>query len=339
MKYSDYLTASPSPTRIQQTVTVRDENREAILEQQVDDLNTKVNSHKDQQSTIDTLKRQKANLDRDKRELSSQLDEASSALARVSAQLEKQESLKETIKFLTDKSLSQEKNLDELQTNANTQEREITNQQEQIMQLTIDKHVLEDAQGSLQQRTKFAEQKHTDLNSEIKFVKGKFTELEEINVAMKNQYDLMQSDLNNRIEQCSAFRKNIEILEDEIKKSQSSNISLHDSLSALQSFYSETKDELTYSTSESSRLETTVASLMDTINHLEEDNTYLLDKKNYLEAIVAKPKYMSQSLIERQEGFKMPLASGALNIRKNYLGTGKPTLLKFKKKELSDDNN
>ena len=199
MKYSDYLTASPSPTRIQQTVTVRDENREAILEQQVDDLNTKVNSHKDQQSTIDTLKRQKANLDRDKRELSSQLDEASSALARVSAQLEKQESLKETIKFLTDKSLSQEKNLDELQTNANTQEREITNQQEQIMQLTIDKHVLEDAQGSLQQRTKFAEQKHTDLNSEIKFVKGKFTELEEINVAMKNQYDLMQSDLNNRI--------------------------------------------------------------------------------------------------------------------------------------------
>ena len=78
---------------------------------------------------------------------------------------------------------------------------------------------------------------------------------------------------------------------------------------------------------------------MNTITNLEEDNRYLLDKKNYLEAVVAKPKYMSQSLIERQEGFKMPLASGALNIRKNYLGTGKPTLLKFKKKELSDDDN
>ena len=338
MKYSDYLTASPSPSRVNQTVTVRDENREAILEQKVDDLNTKVNNHKDQQETIDTLKRQKSNIDRDKRELASQLDNASASLARVSAQLESQNSLKEKIKFLTDKSLSQEKNLDELQNDANQQEREIHSQQEQIVQLTIDKHVLEDAQGSLQQRTKFAEQKHVDLTSEIKFVKGKFTELEEINVAMKNQYDFVQSDLNNRIEQCSAFRKTIEILEDEIKNSQSSNTSLHDSLSALQNFYSETKDELTYSTNESSRLEDTVASLIDTINHLEEDNRYLLDKKSYLEAIVAKPKYMSQSLIERQEGFKMPLASGALNIRKNYLGTGKPTLLKFKKKELADDN-
>ena len=339
MKYSDYLTASPTPSRVQQTVTVRDANREAELEQQVNDLKIKITSHQDQLETIETLKRQKSNVDRERKELVTQLENTSNSLARVSSQLEIQDTVKEKIKFLTNKALSQEKNLDELQNDANQQERDIQNQQEQIVQLTIDKHVLEDAQGSLQQRTKFAEQKHVDLSSEITFVKGKFTELEEINVSMKAQYDIIQAELNNRIEQCSAFRKTVEVLEEEIKNTQTSNTSLHESLAALQNFYADTQDELTYSTNESSKLGDTIESLMNTITNLEEDNRYLLDKKNYLEAVVAKPKYMSQSLIERQEGFKMPLASGALNIRKNYLGTGKPTLLKFKKKELSDDDN
>ena len=42
---------------------------------------------------------------------------------------------------------------------------------------------------------------------------------------------------------------------------------------------------------------------------------------------------MSVSAIARQEGFKMPLASSAINYRKNNLGTGQATLLKFGKKE------
>ena len=45
MKYSDYLTASPTPSRVQQTVTVRDANREAELEQQVNDLKIKIGLH------------------------------------------------------------------------------------------------------------------------------------------------------------------------------------------------------------------------------------------------------------------------------------------------------
>ena len=59
---------------------------------------------------------------------------------------------------------------------------------------------------------------------------------------------------------------------------------------------------------------------------LKQINTYY---KNEL----SKPQHMSMSAIARQEGFKMPLASSAINYRKNNLGTGQATLLRFGNKE------
>ena len=64
-----------------------------------------------------------------------------------------------------------------------------------------------------------------------------------------------------------------------------------------------------------------------------------LSKENLqLRTELSTPKHMSIGAIARQEGFKIPLASSAVNFRKNTLGNGKPTLLKFSDKELSNDN-
>ena len=53
----------------------------------------------------------------------------------------------------------------------------------------------------------------------------------------------------------------------------------------------------------------------------------------YYKTELSKPQHMSVSAIARQEGFKIPLASSAVNYRKNNLGTGQATLLKFGNKE------
>lgn len=50
---------------------------------------------------------------------------------------------------------------------------------------------------------------------------------------------------------------------------------------------------------------------------------------------LSKPQQMSVGAIARQEGFKLPLASSAVNYRTNNLGTGQPTLLRFSLKEKS----
>ena len=69
------------------------------------------------------------------------------------------------------------------------------------------------------------------------------------------------------------------------------------------------------------------------INELNQDVNTLHRLNAYYKNELSKPQHMSVSAIARQEGFKMPLASSAINYRKNNLGTGQATLLKFGNKE------
>ena len=68
---------------------------------------------------------------------------------------------------------------------------------------------------------------------------------------------------------------------------------------------------------------------------LQQDVKDLINLNTHYKNELSKPQHLSIGAIARQEGFKIPLASSAINYRKNNLGTGKPTLLKFGAKESS----
>ena len=70
---------------------------------------------------------------------------------------------------------------------------------------------------------------------------------------------------------------------------------------------------------------------------LDDMTTIALENKR-LRVDLATPTATSVGSIARQEGFKIPLSSSAVNYRTNTLGNSKPTLLRFAHKELSDDN-
>ena len=70
-----------------------------------------------------------------------------------------------------------------------------------------------------------------------------------------------------------------------------------------------------------------------TIKELNQDVETLQRINAYYKTELSKPQHMSVGAIARQEGFKMPLASSSINYRKNNLGTGQATLLKFGNKE------
>ena len=69
------------------------------------------------------------------------------------------------------------------------------------------------------------------------------------------------------------------------------------------------------------------------VEELHQDVAELSKINAYYRSELNKPQHMSIGSIARQEGFKIPLASSAINFRKNNLGTGQPTLLKFGSKE------
>ena len=72
------------------------------------------------------------------------------------------------------------------------------------------------------------------------------------------------------------------------------------------------------------------------IEELNQDIKELTTLNTRYRTELSKPQQASIGAIARQEGFKLPLASSAINYRTNNLGTGQPTLLKFSFKEKSE---
>ena len=81
-----------------------------------------------------------------------------------------------------------------------------------------------------------------------------------------------------------------------------------------------------------------MADVNEQMDDMLDDMKLLVRENKQLKHDLAAPKPTSIGAISRQEGFKVPLASSALNYRKNTLGNSKPTLLRFAHKELTDDN-
>ena len=338
MKYSDYLNADPTPTKINRAVNFRDEHRETILEDKIASLSAEIAKRKDQSDELLEVKGHNASLLINQREKAEELNILQSTLRATESQLENESKLKQEIKTLKQQLQTHQQHFEELNTRTTVDARLLLEQEEKIMKLEESKTTLELQNNQLVLQTKYAEQKQTDATGTVRYLEKQFKEIEGTSAQLMEDYLAIQKDLSSNIEQRKSLRRQVSRLEDELKAVQALNSSLHESVQSLQGFYDTSQNQLHYSEKTTSTLDDTIKNLMHTLNAVEQENSYLVDKQQYLETELARPKYMSQSLIERQEGFKMPLASSALNVRKNYLGTGKPTLLKFKKKELVNDN-
>lgn len=338
MKFSDYLNVEPTPKKVNQSVNIRDEHRETILEQKIVSLTAELTKVRNQTSEVEHLQRQNSNLKSDKRELVNKLDSTQSTLDATQSQLKNEFHLKQEIKALEKQLQTHQQHFEKLSTKSTDDARFILKQEQIIMELEAVKTTLESQYNQIRLQNKYAEQKQIDAVNELKYIRGQFKEVEESSTKLMEEYLLGQKELSSNIDQRRALRSQVRMLEEELEAGRSLNSSLHESVRSLQDFYDTSQNHLQYSEKTAITLDDTIKTLMHTLSSVEQENTYLIDKQKYLETELARPKYMSQSLIERREGFKMPLASGALNVRKNYLGTGKPTLLKFKKKELANDN-
>lgn len=84
--------------------------------------------------------------------------------------------------------------------------------------------------------------------------------------------------------------------------------------------------------------ERAVGSMNKQIVELQQDVEELININKYYKSELSKPQHMSIGAIARQEQFKLPLASSAINYRTNNLGTAQPTLLKFSSREVTNDH-
>lgn len=104
-------------------------------------------------------------------------------------------------------------------------------------------------------------------------------------------------------------------------------IKLEDQLGEGQSNNKKDKSKIT-------KLNNTIKEMATVIGDLTDHNNYLIDFNTALKVELSKPKYVSAGSVQ---GEKFPLVRE--NIRTKQLGTGKPTLLKFRRKGDENDDN
>jgi chromosome segregation ATPase len=338
MKFSDYLNAEPSPRKVTQTFNVRDENRESILEQQLAQVSSELKSFEDQTNELMSLRQSTTNLNSERNDLSKELSNTKAKVAELSSQLDKEVRLKGLIRSLESQVRNHEQHQQEATEEANMNAVKLAKQETELLKMAADKMLLETYQQELNIKVSFAEQKKEEITGELNSLKNKFNDIDTSAKEVMNKYIESQKEVSLSIDQKKILRNKIEKLESELVYNRTLSFSLNENMKAVQEFYEASQNNLSFSKTEASKLDETVTGLVKTLTNLEEENNYLIVQQHVLETALAKPTYVSQSVIERQEGFKIPFASSALNMRKNHLGTGVPTLLRFKRKELTNDN-
>jgi len=129
--------------------------------------------------------------------------------------------------------------------------------------------------------------------------------------------------------------KNFKTLSETKERLDTSNIKLHEEVVVLKTQQESASQQEQVNLQRrgelvEQRIRKTIAGQIDELN---QDVVDLQRINAYYKNELSKPQHMSMSAIARQEGFKMPLASSAINYRKNNLGTGQATLLRFGNKE------
>lgn len=164
---------------------------------------------------------------------------------------------------------------------------------------------------------------------------------------IKKQYDNIESQFNVINKMYVENKRNVSVLKDEkayweklaysfqeeLTEKESFSNQLREWIDVLQQKQSETNASVSYSTKQNTQLETVITDLTKALNDSLEEQEYLAQVNDSLKYQLSKAGHASMGAIAKKEGFKMPIATTALNWNKNYLGTSRPTLLKFKHRE------
>jgi len=320
MKLGDFYAKNPvSKPKNTQVFDLNNEHKEAILGAQIADLEGKIveidtiNGEKSQlQGLLDSKTLANESLLGDNRILQERIDRLDAEVVEKHRIFEEMATMKANFDNMSNGWGEMQGNLNEVQGKNETQQAELEQLRANNANLQI--KVQSDYQDNLNKVTVEKELRkalenlqteHQGLTEFSKDLSSKYTEASE----MWEQLDNQSLSLNGQVAMLTAHKDELE--QKLLVRNQSG------------------------STDGEKRVRTELNKHIDGLM----DDLIIITKENKrLRVELATPMATSMGAIARQEGFKIPLASSALNYRKNTLGNSKPTLLRFAHKEFSDDN-
>jgi len=199
--------------------------------------------------------------------------------------------------------------------------------------------------NSLGTQAKEAEKENKILKEENKTLKNDHD-------SMKNDYDLMKKDLSEHksftrklsilykegvkkldsfAQQKDFWEKKAEEREKQLKEAKRLEKELRTWVSDLEISEGDKNSKFKNSSKKVTVLQNIIKNMENNIDGLTDELEFTTELLKELKIRASKPSYMSESMIARTEGFKIPFAHEAEP--RKYLGNSKQTLFKFKSKE------
>ena len=192
----------------------------------------------------------------------------------------------------------------------------------------------------------------TEFGKENKIFKEDNKNLKNDHDSMKNDYDLMKKDLSEHksftrklsilykegvkkldsfAQQKDFWEKKAEEREKQLKEAKRLEKELRTWVSDLEISEGDKNSKFKNSSKKVTVLQNIIKNMENNIDGLTDELEFTTELLKELKIRASKPSYMSESMIARTEGFKIPFAHEAEP--RKYLGNSKQTLFKFKSKE------
>jgi regulator of replication initiation timing len=320
MKLGDFYDKTPvSRAKSTQVFDLNNEHKEAILEAKIADLEGKIveidtiNGEKSQiQGLLDSKTFANESLLGDNRLLQDRIDRLDAEVVEKHRIFDEMAAMKTNFDTMSNGWGEMQGNLSDVQAKNEVQQTEL--EQLRVNNANLQIKVESNYQENLNKMS---------VETELRAVLGN---LQQEHQALTE----FSKDLGNKYQEAS----------DMWEKLDNQSVSLNAQVALLTSHKQELEHKLLIRnqsgiTDAEKRTRTELTKQMD---DLMDDMTTIAVENKRLRTELSAPRPTSVGAIAKQEGFKIPLASSAINYRKNTLGNSKPTLLRFAHKELSDDN-
>ena len=335
MKLNSFYNKKLSVSKpISSPIFVANEIKEQELMQQITALEAKVKQYEESIIEHDKIQRLSKALKEENYDVVFRLEQTEEALRNSESELETFETLEEANKTYKER-------IGELESSSKVLSATLYEAQENSKKLNYE-------MGLIRKQNKDYQDKIESWNLRVTEAEGIIIGLEDDKQTLDEAKREADAERSKAVSQFNEMKKTIEQLDNEKNFWKVSSQSYEDQMSELgrvedqlRSWTGKLENQLGEGQSNSKKDKTKITQLNKTVKEmalvledLTDHNNYLIDFNTALKVELSKPKYVSAGSVQ---GGKFPLARE--NIRTKHLGTGKPTLLKFRPKGDENDDN
>ena len=340
MKLNNFFNKAPGTPRPKEreVIHINNEYREAKLQASIDELTQDVdrltvidaeyrelrqkhfhieNELSDSKAAVEALTQQQLRLNQDVLYYESQMKEIADLKQSVKNAEISGEDFKQQLYTVTNRKIKQD---EELLTVKNERD-----------ELSTENKSLSVIAHKAEMDTQALTEDFKNVKNHAEEVDKKFTDMSKIYIETKRTNSLLKDEMGY-------WQNLVESLQTTLDEKEEFSTQLKSWIGKLETEKGRTNVKAQRGENKVEELQTVVTEIGKSLEDALAEKDYLNAVNDQLKYKLSRAGYASVGSIAKKEGFKMALANSAINWNKNYLGTARPTLLKFAHREETHDH-